>query len=81
MSQQSGSLLAHGGGGGDELFVFITRGQQFSIWFMIDITNPPPAINNEWSLNKFSCYFVTVEGGVSTKEVSTSFYRNFLLEF
>ena len=39
-----------GGGGGHELFVFITRGQEFSIWFMIDITNPPPAINNEWSL-------------------------------
>ena len=46
-SEQSGSLLWYlarnlafflrwgGGGGGHELFVFITRGQEFSIWFMI----------------------------------------------
>ena len=25
-------------------------GQEVSFWFMIDITSPPPAINNEWSL-------------------------------
>ena len=38
--------------GGYGFFVFLNkRGQEVSFWFMIDITSPPPAINNEWSLN------------------------------
>ena len=32
-------------------FLFLNKGgQEVSSWFMIDITSPPPAINNEWSL-------------------------------
>ena len=36
--------------------IFINGGQEVSVCFMIDITNPPPAINNEWSLMHFVIY-------------------------
>ena len=37
--------------GGSWVFCFLNKGgQEVSFWFMIDITSPPRAINNEWSL-------------------------------
>ena len=49
--------------GGSWIFCFLDKGgQEVSFWFMVDITSPPPAINNEWSLraqNVFMKYSIT----------------------
>ena len=43
------------GGGGVMGFCFLNKGgQEVSFWFMVDVTSPPPAINNEWFLSNES---------------------------
>ena len=38
--------------GGSWIFCFLNKGgQEVSFWFMVHITCPPPARNNEWALN------------------------------